>query len=142
MTELNLALQDLQELANKRDTLVIDFTKQLLIIAVSLLGLLVSLHSSSVSLHNWGSIAFCIAIVSISGGILCSSTYLFSSVSLGRYMVHKQKQDIIQLLENPFYKRKPFVAEPKKLYKYAETASYILYLISLIALSSYAFFIA
>jgi len=117
------------------------FIKQVLILASSLLGILVSLHKTQSHSDNVR-IAFSVVVVSLSIGILGLAVGLYSSVALHKKVQDYHRDNIYMLYNNPYYQIEQVPLGPSKYYQYFERMGYMSLLIALCSLSTYAILVA
>jgi hypothetical protein len=103
---LNSSLKQLVEIAEKRDEVHFSFIKQILLMASSLFGILVSLHKST-SVNKITRISFALSLSFLSLGILLLIISLFAQVALQREIFIKWKSEVLKHLRDENYNTQP-----------------------------------
>jgi len=138
---LKASLEQLTELAAKRDEVHFAFIKQILLMASSLFGILVALHKTT-STDKYTHISFALALGLLSIGILFLSISLFAQVAVHKNLFVQKKEDIQLQLKDDTYPPKIIWTQPSKVYKLTETIGYTSLLLSVICLTVYAVLVA
>ena len=138
---LNASLEQLVELAEKRDEVHFAFIKQILLMASGLLGILVSLHKAT-STDNSSRISFALALGLLSLGILLLTIGLSAQVAVRRAQFVKWKAEVLSHIRDDNYRTKAIFGEPSKIYAACEKTGYVSLTLSVISLTIYAVLIA
>lgn len=138
---LKSTLEQLADIASKRDEAHFSFIKQILLMASGLIGILVSLHKATTTAAHIR-ISFALALGLLSLGILCLSIALFAQVAVHKAIFLKWKEEALSHIRDEKYQPKPFVVEPSKLYALVEKIGYGSLFLSIICLTIYAVLIA
>lgn len=138
---IRTSLEQLIEIGNKRDEVHFNFIKQILLMASSLLGILVSLHkiSNAQILHRT---TFSVALGLLALGIIMLTVALSAQVSMQKEIFMKWKAEVTKQFKDESYKTKPIYGEPSKFYSFCEKIGYSSLLLSIIALTFYAILIS
>ena len=134
---LRSSFEQLSTLAEKRDEKVFGFIKQVLLMASSLLGILVSLHKTSSEIR-FSRLSFSLAVGLLALGILLLIIVLSAEVAKHRSMFLKWKAEVSAQLSDENYKPKMIFGNPPKIYRLCETVGYISLSLSIISLAVYA----
>ena len=139
---LNSSLEQLAELAEKRDEVHFAFIKQILLMASGLLGILVSLHKSTSTDDN-SRISFALALGLLSPGILLLTIGLSAQVAVRRDQFVKWKAEVLLPMQDENYRPKNMISgNPSKIYAACEKTGYVSLTLSVICLTIYAVLIA
>ena len=102
---LKSSLEQLAEIAVKRDEVHFGFIKQILLMASALLGILVSLHKSN-TVDYIVSFIFAIALSLLSLGLLLLAIALSAQVAVQKDQFLKWKAEVIKQLNDDNYRPK------------------------------------
>jgi hypothetical protein len=138
---LKSSLEQLAEIAVKRDEVHFGFIKQILLMASALLGILVSLHKSN-TVDYIVSFIFAIALSLLSLGLLLLAIALSAQVAVQKDQFLKWKAEVIKQLNDDNYRPKSIFGEPSKIYAVCEKIGYISISFSIMFLTVYAVLIA
>jgi hypothetical protein len=135
------SFEQLSTLAEKRDEKVFGFIKQVLLMASSLLGILVSLHKTSSEIR-FSRLSFSFSVGLLALGILLLIIALSAEVAKHRSMFLKRKAEVSTQLSDESYRPKMIFGNPSKIYRFCETFGYISLSLSIISLAVYAVLIS
>ncbi|KHJ36503.1 hypothetical protein PBAC_33370 [Pedobacter glucosidilyticus] len=131
------SLKQLVESVEKRDLKQYEFLKQILLIAITLLGVLVSFHTQT-SNNIYSQKVYLITITTLTIGIICSAIGLYEQVATSKIAYEKLKKAIQKQIETNAAHFDPIVANPPKIYIIFCKIGYISLIISTLSLGIYA----
>jgi hypothetical protein len=117
------------------------FVKQVLLMSSGLFGVLVSLHKVSATSPSIR-IAFSVAILSLASGLLLLTFSLYGQTALYKNLHSFQKEQILQMLDNPNYCQQFDMINASKWYERVEKIGYLSLGCAVIGLAIYAVLIA
>lgn len=134
---LQESIEQLTEIAERRDEAHYGFIKQVLLMASSLFGIIVALHKQTPKADHTIHLVFSITLILLSLGILFLTIALFAEVSLHRKIWNSWKNEVLEQLSDPMYRPKFVAEEPSKFFVFVEKVSYVSLLLSIICLAIY-----
>lgn len=134
---INDSLKRLEEVIKERDLKHSEFVRNILVIASTVLGILVSLHKSQ-STDQLGRISFDFAMVSLAVGILSGACTLYKHVNISQKVYEGLRDAIIKQLQNKAESFEGVVGNPSVIFEYAEKLCYLSLCIAVISLCVYA----
>ncbi len=134
-SDLKAAEKKLSEITKKTMEMKTAFLKQILFLAVTLFGILISFHSKIES-NTMLRLSFALALVLLLLGILLLSISLYESIE-GYNRLQKGYREMIQAQIEGASSR-PVLIKPKKVFEVCEKSAYISLLLSLILFALYS----
>lgn len=138
----DLKLNSYLDTKNKSDELRSSFLRHVLLIASTILGVLISFHSTD-SLCKTARISFAISLVLLSLGILLLSIGLYEQVSSHVRLARNSWAKLRKLvLENELIDDTENLIFPRKIYSICEKTGYISLILSVVSLTVYGILIS
>lgn len=131
------SLDKLILLTQKRDELHYDFLKHILLMASSLLGILVALHTGSTE-HVYSYICYCLGVGLLCCGILLLSSTLYARVLSLNRQVKDSAADILQQIRTNAPQGELNVLYLPRWSVFFERVAYVSFCLSLVFLTAYA----
>ena len=138
---INESFNLFNKLADSRDEVHFNFIKQVLLLASGLFGITVSLHKSNPS-DNYSRIAFALALVLLSLGILLLTIALFAQVAAHKARFLAWKEEVQLQIGNANYQPKIKIVNPPLWYAVCEKIGYVSLVLSILCLTVYAVLVA
>ena len=138
---MNLHLEKLEDLQRKRSAVHMDILKHILLIAASVFGILIALHTGESKLPFPCRLLFPLALTGISVGILFCSIALYGEYDAARRIVKSWEEELASSMRENREVSDIFV-EPDTFYEVCEKAGYTAMAIALVLLVAYSFLLA